>query len=188
MQNLGEEIAGEYLKYIKKCDFIEYNLHVPNIQGKKIQGEIDVIGIDIRDKKKKKVYICEVAIHTAGLGYVTDKRDDTVNRFMKKFEKDINYAKEYFADYERHFMLWSPIVKSAGATAKNNQRNNVDAIKEQLKQKYGCTLELIINDVYWSYLQELRAHVRKETKEFKSPVLRMMQIEETLKRHLKIQP
>ena len=38
MQNIGEEIAGEYLKVIKGCEFIEYNLHTPDVQG-----EIDVI-------------------------------------------------------------------------------------------------------------------------------------------------
>jgi len=176
MQNLGEEITGEYLKHIKGCEFIEYNLDTPDIQG-----EIDVVGINI---KKNEVYICEVAIHTTGLGYVTDKKDDTVNRFMKKFRKDIKYAKEYFADYEQHFMLWSPIVKKAGETAKNDQFKNVKEIEKNLRQEFGIELELIINREYQECLEELRKHVRKETKEFKSPVLRMMQIEETLKRHL----
>ena len=55
MQNIGEELAGEYLKIVKGCDFVEYNLYTPDIQG-----EIDVVGIDVRSKK---IYICEVAIH-----------------------------------------------------------------------------------------------------------------------------
>ena len=38
MQNPGEEVTGEYLKIILGCDFVEYNLYTPDIQG-----EIDVV-------------------------------------------------------------------------------------------------------------------------------------------------
>jgi len=80
--NIGEEIAGTYLKVCKNCDFVEYNLYTIEVQG-----EIDVVGIDT---KNKKVFICEVAIHLeTGLQYVKDKRPDNYNRFIKKFEKDI---------------------------------------------------------------------------------------------------
>lgn len=77
MQNIGEEIAGEYLKFVKGCEFIEYNLYTPDVQG-----EIDVIGINI---KEKALYVCEVAIHlTTGLQYVKSKAPDNVNRFLNK--------------------------------------------------------------------------------------------------------
>jgi hypothetical protein len=62
MQNLGEEIAGEYLKVIKGCEFIEYNLYTPDVQGKIDVVGIDVVGIDV---KNKKLYVCEVATHQA---------------------------------------------------------------------------------------------------------------------------
>ena len=55
MENPGEHLVGQNLREIKECDFVEYNL-----QTKKTQGEIDVIGIN---STKKKVYICEVANH-----------------------------------------------------------------------------------------------------------------------------
>ena len=45
MQNPGEEITGEYLKVILGCDFVEYNLYTPDIQG-----EIDVVGINAKEK------------------------------------------------------------------------------------------------------------------------------------------
>lgn len=77
MHNLGEEITGEYLKVIKGCGFIQYNFYTPDEQG-----EIDVIGIDI---KNKIIYICEVAIHLAtGVQYVKGGQPDNINRFIKK--------------------------------------------------------------------------------------------------------
>ena len=76
----GEEIVGEYLKYFLGCDFIEYNLYTPDVQG-----EIDVVGIN---PKNKIVYICEVATHlVTGLQYVKDCQSDNVNRFTKSSEK-----------------------------------------------------------------------------------------------------
>jgi len=180
MQNLGEEIAGEYLKVIKGCEFIEYNLYTPDIQG-----EIDVVGIDIGDKTKK-LYVCEVATHLiTGLQYNKGGAPDNVDRFLKKFRKNIPYANKYFPGYEKHFMLWSPVVKNSGEKAKNNQLNDVIEVKETLKKEFGCDLELIINHEYKKCLDELRAYAQKETKALQSPVLRMMQIEEKLNSHLK---
>ena len=66
MQNIGEEICGEYLNHILKCDFVSYNILTPGVQG-----EIDVVGIDLTNKI---IYVCEVATHTQGLLYVTNKR------------------------------------------------------------------------------------------------------------------
>jgi len=177
MQNIGEEIAGEYLKVIKGCKFIEYNLHTPDVQG-----EIDVVGIDIDNKK---LYVCEVAIHlTTGLMYVKKNAPDNVDRFLKKFRKNIRYANKYFPDYEKHFMLWSPVVKNQGMGAKNNQLRDVNEVQDKLKEEYGCELELVINHEYLKHLEELRSFANKETKELKSPVLRLMQIEERLEKHL----
>ncbi|GMR18009.1 MAG: hypothetical protein BMS9Abin33_0408 [Gammaproteobacteria bacterium] len=177
MQNLGEEIAGEYLKIVKGCEFIEYNLHTPDVQG-----EIDVVGIDV---KNKRIYICEVATHLiTGLQYVTQATPDNVDRFLKKFRKNIPYAIKYFPEHEKHFMLWSPIVKNQGDNAKHNQLNDVNEIKERLYSEFGCNLELVINHEYKKCLDDLRAFAKKETKELKSPVLRLMQIEEKLTKHL----
>ncbi len=83
MQNPGEEIVGEYLKYFLGCDFVEYNLYTPDVQG-----EIDVVGIN---PKNKVVYICEVATHlVTGLQYVKERQPDNVERFTKKFRKIFN--------------------------------------------------------------------------------------------------
>lgn len=178
MQNIGEEITGDYLKIVKGCEFIEYNLYTPDVQG-----EIDVVGIDI---KNKRLYVCEVAIHlVTGLQYVKNKRPDNVDRFVKKFTKNIQYAEKYFGDYEKHFMLCSPIVKIPGPGAKHNQLNDVTKIREILEEEFGYSLELIINQEYKKCLDQIHAFTMRETKELKSPVLRLMQIEDKLNAHLK---
>lgn len=179
MQNLGEEIVGEYLKVILGCDFVEYNLYTPDIQG-----EIDVVGINA---KMNIVYVCEVATHLiTGLMYVKNGQPENVNRFAKKFRKNIEYTNKYFEEYEKHFMLWSPIIKNSREGSKNNQLNDIKDIKKQMKIEYDVEIEAIINHEYQSCLDELRAFAAKETKELKSPVLRMMQIEEKLSKHLKL--
>lgn len=177
MQNIGEEIVGEYLKVILGCDFVEYNLYTPDVQG-----EIDVVGINA---KEKEIYICEVATHlVTGLQYVKDNQPDNVDRFIKKFRKNIQYANKYFSDYKKHFMLWSPIVKNQGPSAKHNQMNDIGNIKEAITNEFGYEIEAIINCQYQNCLKQLRAYAAKETKELKSPVLRMMQIEEKLAEHV----
>ncbi|MFW5427087.1 MAG: hypothetical protein ACKE8R_07525 [Methylophagaceae bacterium] len=177
MQNPGEEVAGEYLKIILGCDFVEYNLYTPDVQG-----EIDVVGINA---KKNIVYICEVATHLiTGLQYVKNKQPDNVNRFLKKFRKNIEYANKYFSDYEKHFMLWAPIVKNAGPKAKNNQLNDIAEIQSIIKTEFGVYIEPVINNEYAKCLSKLREYAAKETKELKSPILRLMQIEEKLAKHV----
>jgi nitrogen regulatory protein PII-like uncharacterized protein len=177
--NIGEEIAMAYLHYIKKCDFIQSNLYIPDIQG-----EIDVIGIDI---KNKKIYVCEVAIHLiTGLQYVhqTQKRPNNVNKLVDKFSKDIEYAIKYFPDYEKIAMLWCPIVKNQKIGSKHNQLNDVMEIKNIIFEKYNVELMTIINNEFMNCLNELRNYSIMDTKENKSPVIRLMQIEEYLKKHL----
>ena len=175
--NIGEEIVSAYLQYIKHCEFIQKNLYTPDAQG-----EIDVVGINL---ESKELYICEVAIHLpTGLQYVKNNQPNNVKKLVEKFSKDIEYANKYFQDYKKHFMLWSPIVKNQSQKAKHNQMEDVEQIKTKLKEKYGIEIELVINKRFLSCLKELRDYARKETKELKSPVLRLMQVEEYLKKHV----
>jgi len=181
MQNVGEEIAGEYLRICKSCDFIQYNLQNPDIQG-----EIDVVGISL---KENTVYLCEVAIHLiTGLQYVDQKTKQTNNvaKLIQKLEKDWKYAAKYFPKYKHVLMVWSPIVKSSRDGAKNNQLKDIDVIQKHFKDKHGIELQFVANQKYWECLQELRGYTLKETKELKSPVLRYLQIEEHLRNRLRI--
>lgn len=177
MQNPDEEVVGEYLKLFLGCDFVEYNLYTPDVQG-----EIDVVGINPKDNI---VYICEVATHlVTGLQYVKNKQPENVARSTRKFRKNIEYANKYFVGYEKHFMLWSPIVKNQGPAAKNNQLRDIHEIKRNLAAEFDVQLESVINEDYAKCLVQLREYAAKETKELKSPILRLMQIEEKLTKHI----
>jgi len=177
MFNLGEELVASYLEYIKGCEFIQKNLYTPDVQG-----EIDVVGINL---ESREIYVCEVAIHlTTGLRYVKNKQPNNVDKLTEKFSKDIEYANKYFPDYEKHIMLWSPIVKSSKVTAKHNQLIDLEKIDKKIKGKYGIGIEFIVNEKFLKCLGELRDFAKRETKELKSPVLRLMQVEEYLKKHV----
>jgi len=59
MINLGEELVAAYLENIKGCEFIQQNLYTPDVQG-----EIDVVGIDL---ETKSIYVCgsEIELHVS---------------------------------------------------------------------------------------------------------------------------
>ena len=54
--DIGEYIVGAYLKIIKKCDFVDYNVRPP---GGGLEGlnELDVVELDF---KNEIAYLCEV--------------------------------------------------------------------------------------------------------------------------------
>ncbi|WP_439183648.1 hypothetical protein [Carboxylicivirga taeanensis] len=178
MENPGEHLVGQYLREIKKCDFVEYNL-----QTKFTQGEIDVVGID---SVKKEVFICEVATHLeTGLQYTKNNRPDNVNRFVDKFTKNVKYARKNFSGYKCHFMLWTPIIKiPKKENAKNNQLNDIITIKNTLLERQSIDLELIYNESYLDCINKLRARAKETSQALTSPILRFLQIEEKLKQHL----
>jgi hypothetical protein len=175
--NIGEEITGQYLKICRHCDFVEYNLYTTEVQG-----EIDVVGIDT---KNKRVFICEVAVHLGGLQYTKNGQPDNHDRFIKKFEKNIFYANSRFdTSYEKTYMLWSLVVRSSREGSKHNQLKDVERVKQDLKARHNIELELIVNKAYLGCLNELRQYVGKQTEELKSPILRFMQIEYRLGEHV----
>lgn len=177
MFNVGEEIAAEYLKWVCECDFVEPNLKIPDVQG-----EIDVVGINLREKN---VFICEVAVHLeTGLKYTKNKRPDNVPRLTNKFDKGITYARAYFPDYEIMPMLWSPLVKDQSSTAKYNQLRDVREIQQFVEERFGIELVAVINEDFSRRLGELRDVARSKTEALTSPVMRFLQIEEKLARHL----
>ena len=176
MQTPGEELVGEYLRHIRMCEFVQYNL-----QTSEVQGEIDVIGIDLSNRI---LYVCEVAVHLAtGLQYVKNKRPDNVDRFVKKFTKDINYARQKFSDYQHVFMLWSPIVKMQ-TNERYNQMAHVHEIRDILQQQFDVDLQLVINNHFKKCIDELRSFAQKRSAMLTSPIMRLMQIEEHLNVHL----
>ncbi|MDI9409550.1 MAG: hypothetical protein QM523_09945 [Candidatus Pacebacteria bacterium] len=190
MEDIGETIVGDYLRVILGCDFVNFNVNTK--EGKKTrQGEIDVVGIRVKNKdpndKFIHVYLCEVATHMDGLHYnnPATKKSDNVERFKKKFKTNIDYAaKNYDPDsYKCHHMLWSPVVTNSKEGAKNNQTKDIEEIKEHFA-KQGIEIEMFVNEKYQKCLDALRNEAGEKKAAFKSPVLRLMQIEERLKKHL----
>jgi hypothetical protein len=177
MINVGEQLVSSYLRYIRKCDFIQTNLYTVDAQG-----EIDVVGINL---KEKRVYVCEVAVHlTTGLQYVKEKRPNNVQKLTEKFSRDIEYSRKYLAEYEPHYMLWSPIVKATKGDPLYNQVGHLAEISAQLKAKYEVELECVVNEKFLACLKELREYARYQTAELQCPLLRLIQIEEYLGKHV----
>ena len=52
MEDLGERLVGDYLRYLKGCDFIDFNVYT-----KLVQGEIDVIGVDHATKRRNPKFL-----------------------------------------------------------------------------------------------------------------------------------
>jgi hypothetical protein len=176
MQNIGEEICGEYLKNIIKCDFITYNVTNPDIQG-----EMDVVGIKIIERE---VYVCEVATHTGGLQYVTNKQPDDYNRFYSKFKKNIEFARKYFKDYTIIPMLWSPVVKISNPKAKYDTSKELERLRNKIDEEYELKLGLITNIAFHNALSELKEFASHQSAMLTSSVMRMFQIEASLEKHL----
>jgi len=180
MENIGETLVGDYLKVKYECDFVAFNVSTADPKG-----EIDVVGIN---SKKKEIYICEVATHlVTGLRYVNakEKISDNVGRFVKKFKKNIADADKVFPEYKKkHFMLWSPIVKNPKTGTKFNQTKDIAEVEHEIFEQHRVRIEVISNQEYMDRLNYLREYARRVTEELKSPVLRLFQIEEKLKKHL----
>jgi len=177
MINVGEQLVASYLRYIRDCEFTQLNLYTVDSQG-----EIDVVGIDL---ETRRLFVCEVAIHlTTGLQYVKNKRPNNISKLTQKFSRDIEYANRFFPDYEKHFMLWSPVVKTSKIGSIHNQMDHVAQIDANIQAEYGVHLEIIINERFDACLQEMRSYASKQTAELKCPVMRLFQIEAHLTKHL----
>ena len=176
MEDPGEHLVGQYLREVLKCDFVEYNL-----QTKITQGEIDVVGIN---SSKNEVIICEVATHLeTGLLYTKNNQPDNVERFVKKFKKNIAYSDRNFKGYNKRFMLWTPIVRiPKSEMVKHNQLRDLSDIKNEIKKNTGIDIEIIFNEKYLECIMELRQVARKTTQALTSPIMRFIQIEEKLKK------
>ena len=175
--NIGEEICGEWLRHVKQCEFIQYNLKTPDVQG-----EVDVIGLNM---KSRTVYACEVAIHLiTGLQYVKGGQPDNVNRLTAKFRKDIAYLSKAFPDYTRVFMLWSPVVRNQKSGSKHNQLKDIKDIADTLSSECKVQIEMIINQKFQEALDALRRVARDTTMEMDSSGMRYLQVEEYISAHL----
>ena len=178
MENLGERLVGDYLRYIKRCDFVDFNVYTTATQG-----EIDVIGVT---NLERSAYVCEVVTHlTTGIQYTRNARPDTSDRLIKKFAKDIHYGQTAFPDWSVNYMLWSPVVKRSNGNPVYDQFGHLKIVVEEILARTGIEITLVINQDYVDAIDALRAFARIETKELKSPVMRFLQIDEWSRKNTK---
>jgi len=155
---IGEYIVGAYLKIIKDCDFVDYNVRP---RGGKLEGlnELDVIGINF---KNNSVYLCEATTHITGL-LIKDYKT-TIDKIKQKHNRQKEYYKKYLKNFSNpHFMFWSPFVS----------KGKMDKL-EKIKSLKG--LELIINEKYAYCINELKEKAKKMTNNTGNPFFRMLQI------------
>ncbi len=161
LTDVGEYIVGAYLKLVEKCDFVDYNVRPP---GGGLRGleELDVLGLDF---KSSTAYLCEVTTHIRGLLYQNNK--ETVRRIASKHRRQVEYAREYLANFSNHvFMFWSPVVPEGYIT-------------RGLRGIPG--LELVINGEYKRRIEMLRELAKRTTHDTRNPFFRMLQILEHLR-------
>lgn len=169
---------GDYLRFVRECDFVDFNVYT-----EKVQGEIDVIGIN---NSIKHVYICEVVTHLkTGMQYTKNKRPDTGTRLARKFIKDIEYGKTAFAGYEKTYELWSPVVKPSNGKDEYNQFHHLQYALDEVKKRTGIEVKPVVNETYIEAINSLRRIAQSESKELKSPIMRFLQIEYYASNNLK---
>lgn len=161
---VGEYIVGSYLKIIKDCDFIDYNVRP---RGGKLEGlnELDVIGINF---KENSVYLCEATTHINGLlikDYTT-----TLRKIKQKHDRQKDYYEKYLKNFSTpHYMFWSPFIS----------KGKIGKLLENSSLK---DLEIIANEKYALCIDELREKALKMTNDAGNPFFRMMQIIERVNR------
>ena len=152
---MGEYLVGAYLKFIERCDFVDYNVRAPGggIEGLK---ELDVVGINL---KTNTAYLCEVATHVRGVLY--QGNEATVSRIRAKYEHQRNYAKQHLSRFHPEYMFWSPVVPRGFLT-------------RRLPEIAG--LQLVINGAYKKKVKALLEMAAHEKQGTQNPVFRVFQI------------
>ena len=158
---MGEYLVGAYLKFIERCDFVDYNVRDPDggIVGLK---ELDVVGINL---KTSTAYLCEVATHVRGVLY--QNNDESVRRVRAKYEYQQEYAERHLGGFEHHrYMFWSPVVPRGILT-------------KRLPEIAG--LELVINGDHKKKVKALLEMTAHEKQGTQNPVFRVFQILESMR-------
>ncbi|SDI33879.1 hypothetical protein SAMN05192534_13615 [Alteribacillus persepolensis] len=159
--DIGEYIVGAYLKSMQDCDFVDYNVRIPD-GGLKGLAELDVIGLNL---KTNTAYLCEVTTHIRGLLYRNNQY--TVEKIKQKHQAQKDYAGALLQTFSNKvYMLWSPYVP-------------VGYITEHLQQV--DTLELVINEDYTACVEEMKRVAAANTNDLGNPFLRTLQILEHLR-------
>ena len=90
--DVGELLVGAYLKIIKNCDVVDYNIRSPEA-GLPGLAELDVVGLRFSESA---AYLCEVSTHLGGLEY-GEGYDDSIATINKKYSRQQEYAEQYLS-------------------------------------------------------------------------------------------
>ena len=162
MPEMGEYVVGAYLKLVKGCQHVMYNVR----QGK--QSEVDVVGIDLRHRV---VCICEVKTHIGGLLISKGGADVTGEKIRKQLENNVQYGRQWSRDFTPKYMFWSPYVPAGKRMAQ------LQAIETRIKPK----VELIVNSEYTKRVEELQKMARHDDSTSGEPFYRALQIIEHMR-------
>ncbi len=165
-----EEFVGQYLTFVKNCDFVKYNEpYIAKIkceEKRKNMGEADVIGININDKK---LYICEVTAELQGMGDTNFQKykkyeDDDENKSKNKFEKNKNVYSDKFKGFTVEYMLWFPFSPS---------KARMSILEKDLNEQ-GITA--YYEESFFKAIEELKTKLSKKTENLSSPFARFFQV------------
>jgi hypothetical protein len=81
-------------------------------------------------------------------------------------------------------MFWSPVVKDSKGQLLYNQVNHLSEVGKNIRTAYGVELDFVVNERFLSCLAELRKYAGSATADLQCPVMRFLQIEEYLGRHV----
>lgn len=165
---MGEYLVGAWLRLKSNCQIVTYDQELTST-GREM-NELDVIGIDLQSKK---VYLCEVATHLAGLNYGAGNKD-SADRLEKKFDAALKYSLQNFQGWGIHLMLWAPYVPEGILT------NLLQVMKQRFQEK-GATIELVISKTYTARINELRELAKDDIRDRGEPFFRALQILEHLR-------
>lgn len=158
MLDIGESLVSSYLRYVENCDFVYYETYGEG------QGELDVIGMRLSDRR---VWLCEVAIHLAGLEYgkgYAGSRD----KVKQRIDRPETFAERLFSDQQTTYEFWSLRV-SRGLTT----------MLQELEQEYvgrGLDVSFVINDTFTERIEELRKRTANDMKSTAEPAYRLLQV------------
>jgi hypothetical protein len=158
--DIGESLVGSYLRYLKECEVVVYNVHTPDVQG-----ELDVIGL--KHGEPRVVWLCEVITHIRGVLYGSGYAA-TVSKIRDKVGRARDFAAATFPGQEHRFEIWSPIVPSGAVK-----------LFDELAEAYSSEdldVQFVVNERYTERVQELVTHARGSTKATSEPAYRLLQV------------
>lgn len=179
--DLNELIASAYLEYVVGCDMVETHVYI----GER-SDSIDVIGVNTDDWT---VYVCEVEDHLLGTRYSLSKQQKNhVTRCVRKFREIAYYVNHRYEGFEKRYMLWTPVVTEHNREFIRNPVQDLNEIVTLIHIEQGIKVEPVANERYAQCLTELRQALGNTKRVLNSPVLRFIQLEEQLGKHVAGQP